>query len=208
MPQVLKAGGVWVNLLSSTNSPGDEEPPHSLCDHLQSVLQMNFVCFNISGWTLTLLYSYNILITSLFTGNHGNHRIHWVLFYSELTVIHVYVHKLCMCYCVYRFYCYSNSQVIVLYQPILYLTSIHSLHLQVLGTTFYSGTPLNGHPRYNGHFWKSWLFLRRLQKPLSSKHPTTPYNGHWSIPNFILAIIRSLATPLSLNINVIACSYT
>ena len=113
MPQVLKAGGVWVKeqrLTILLSSPGDAEPPHSLCDHLQSVLQMNFVCFNISGWTLTLLYSYNILITSLFTGNHGNHRIHWVLFYSELTVIHVYVHKLCMCYCVYRFYCYSNSQ--------------------------------------------------------------------------------------------------
>ena len=53
MLQLLKAGGVWVKeqrptlLLSSTNFLGDAEPPHSLCDHLQSVHQMNFVRFNI-----------------------------------------------------------------------------------------------------------------------------------------------------------------
>ena len=71
MPQVLKAGGVWVKeqrLTILLSSPGDAEPPHSLCDHLQSVLQMNFVRFNISGWTLTLLaITYLSLPSSLVT---------------------------------------------------------------------------------------------------------------------------------------------
>ena len=173
MPQILKAGGVWVNLLSSTNSPGDAEPPHSLCDHLQSVLQMNFVRFNISGWTLTLLaITYLSLPSSLVTMV----TTEYIEFYFILSwQSYMFMSTSYACVIVFTVsIAIATVKVIVLYQPILYLTSIHSLHLQVLGTTFYSGTPLNGHPQYNGHFWKSWLFLRRLQKPLSSKHPTTP----------------------------------